>query len=256
MNTQNNRPAPSITEPTMTSLEISEISGVPHADLLKSIRKQEAAWQKVTKGNFFLSEYKDASGKKNPMYKLTQRECLFIGTKFNDEARARLIVEFENLKKEKAKVTFLEERLADYPEDTIITVAMGKRSNQVYKTKGVVFAKLGPIAKVMGYMDSPTNHLSKFGKENILKLPIGKREAWFISATAFDQLVKIKGDVPFDVISTIFKDCFGIAKTKDDGNPYTHHYTDSEVLELINAINQRPINKNRVLDLLLKGKAV
>ena len=41
----------------MTSLEIAEITGKPHNDVLKAIRKMEQAWVKVTQGNFSLSTY-------------------------------------------------------------------------------------------------------------------------------------------------------------------------------------------------------
>ena len=36
----------------MTSLEIAEITGKPHNDVLKAIRKMEQAWVKVNGGNF------------------------------------------------------------------------------------------------------------------------------------------------------------------------------------------------------------
>lgn len=115
MNAQNNKPAPSKNEPTMTSLEIAEISGVKHDNLLKSIRKQEVAWLKVTGVNFNVSEYKDASGKKNPMYRLNQKECLYVGTKFNDEARARLIIEYEALKTQKQQKDLFGKTQKGYP---------------------------------------------------------------------------------------------------------------------------------------------
>ena len=37
----------------MTSLEIAEITGKPHNDVLKAIRKMEQAWVKVNGGKFF-----------------------------------------------------------------------------------------------------------------------------------------------------------------------------------------------------------
>lgn len=90
---------PSIQEATMSSLTISELIGKPHNDLLKSIRSMETAWHNVTGGNFSLSQYRDASGKSNPCYNLTKTECLYVATKFNDEARARLVVRWEELER-------------------------------------------------------------------------------------------------------------------------------------------------------------
>ena len=71
----------------MTSLEIAQVTGKPHNDVLKAIRKMEQAWNQVTQGNFSLSTYQDATGRTLPCYALTKTECLYIATKFNDEAR-------------------------------------------------------------------------------------------------------------------------------------------------------------------------
>ena len=71
---------------------ISELTGKQHNDVLKTIRKMEPAWAKVTQGNFSLSTYQDATGRTLPCYVLTKTECLYIATKFNDEARAKLVL--------------------------------------------------------------------------------------------------------------------------------------------------------------------
>lgn len=51
---------------TMTSMQIAEITGKPHNDVLKAIRAMEPAWVKVNGGNFSLVEYKDAKGEMRP----------------------------------------------------------------------------------------------------------------------------------------------------------------------------------------------
>lgn len=92
----------------MTSKEIAAITGKPHNDVLKAIRAMEPAWYKITEGNFSLSEYTDPTGRKLPMYKLTKTECLYIATKFNDEARAKLVIRWEELEtKERQNVPAL-----------------------------------------------------------------------------------------------------------------------------------------------------
>ena len=85
----------------MTSLEIAEVTGKPHNDVLKAIRKMEQAWNQVTQGNFSLSTYQDATGRTLPCYSLTKTECLYIATKFNDEARAKLVLRWEQLERER-----------------------------------------------------------------------------------------------------------------------------------------------------------
>lgn len=85
----------------MSSLEIAELTGKPHSDLLKAIRTMEPAWEKVNGGKFSLVEYRDAKGEMRPCYELTKTECLYIATKFNDEARAKLVLRWEELELEK-----------------------------------------------------------------------------------------------------------------------------------------------------------
>ncbi|MGP2571454.1 Rha family transcriptional regulator [Ornithobacterium rhinotracheale] len=89
---------------TMSSREIAQIAGKNHRHLLRDIRKMEVAWEKVTETKFGLSEYTDSTGRKLPEYQLTKTECLYIATKFNDEARARLVLRWEALESEKQQV--------------------------------------------------------------------------------------------------------------------------------------------------------
>lgn len=84
----------------MTSLQIAEITGKPHADVMKAIRKMEPAWSKINEGNFSLVEYKDKKGETRPCYSLNKEECLYIATKFNDEARAKLIKRWKELEEQ------------------------------------------------------------------------------------------------------------------------------------------------------------
>ena len=73
----------------MTSLEIAELTGKNHFDVMRAIRKMEPAWVKVNGCKFALVTYKDQKGELRPCYQLTKTECLYIATKFNDEARAK-----------------------------------------------------------------------------------------------------------------------------------------------------------------------
>lgn len=82
---------------TITSRDIAEVTGKRHSDILEAIRTMEPAWAKVTERNFPLSEYTDPTGRKLPQYELSKTECLYIATKFNDEARAKLIIRWEQL---------------------------------------------------------------------------------------------------------------------------------------------------------------
>lgn len=88
-----------IKKESMTSLEIAEITGKAHKDVMRSIRNMGVAWEKVNGRKFALVDYTDSKGEKRPCYQLTKTECLYIATKFNDEARAKLVVRWEELEK-------------------------------------------------------------------------------------------------------------------------------------------------------------
>lgn len=99
-------------EERITSLEIASLIGKPHNDVMKAIRKMENAWLKVCKGKFSLSskmvEMPNGGVREQPYYSLTKRESLYIATKFNDEARAKLVLRWEELEnKERASVVSL-----------------------------------------------------------------------------------------------------------------------------------------------------
>ena len=83
----------------MTSLEIAELTGKQHNHLMRDIRNMEAGWEKVAQSKFGLGSYKDLNGQLRPCYILTKTECLYIATKFNDEARARLVLRWEELER-------------------------------------------------------------------------------------------------------------------------------------------------------------
>ena len=71
--------------------------------------RMEPAWEKVTGLKFQLCEksYLLANGvtKKQPFYQLTKTECLYSATKFNDEARAKLVLRWQELELEEGFAT-------------------------------------------------------------------------------------------------------------------------------------------------------
>lgn len=61
-----------------------------------AIRNMEPAWEKVHGSKFRLMfrEVKIGNGavRRDPCYSLTKTECLYIATKFNNEARAKFVL--------------------------------------------------------------------------------------------------------------------------------------------------------------------
>lgn len=85
----------------MTSLQIAEVTGKAHKNVMQAIRKMEDAWEKICGLKFQLTsrEVKQPNGgtRETACYSLTKEECLYIATKFNDEARAKLIKRWKEL---------------------------------------------------------------------------------------------------------------------------------------------------------------
>ena len=106
-------------EQTMTSLEIAELTGKNHFDLMRAIRKMEPAWEKVNGCKFALVEYQDRKGEYRPCYQLTKTECLYIATKFNDEARARLVLRWQELETEEVRRKMSEVRCLPEPKEIL-----------------------------------------------------------------------------------------------------------------------------------------
>jgi len=90
----------SINNQRMSSLEIAKLCGKNHKDVMRAIRNMEPAWEKTAGRKFAPSTYTDSTGRALPCYQLTKIECLYIATKFNDEARAKLVLRWEQLERQ------------------------------------------------------------------------------------------------------------------------------------------------------------
>lgn len=92
---------PTINHPTMTSIQVAELAGKRHKDVMRSIRNMESSWEKVCGRKFALTskEVPQPNGgvRNEPCYELTGDECLYIASKFNDEVRARLVMKWREL---------------------------------------------------------------------------------------------------------------------------------------------------------------
>ena len=111
----------------MTSLEIAELTGKNHFDVMRAIRKMEPAWEKICKCKFALTsriiEQPNGGTREVPCYQLTKTECLYIATKFNDEARAKLVLRWEELERAKAlneKLEIRNEKWLPSPKEILL----------------------------------------------------------------------------------------------------------------------------------------
>ena len=67
-----------------------------HKDVMRAIRNMEPAWEQERGRKFALTQIREeipnGGYRLRPVYMLTKTECLYVATKFNDVARARLVL--------------------------------------------------------------------------------------------------------------------------------------------------------------------
>ncbi|WP_168198315.1 Rha family transcriptional regulator [Crassaminicella thermophila] len=87
-------------EVTMTSLEVAKITSKKHKNVIRDIKNEiEQLENKGLRAEliFELSEYKDATGRKLPCYKLNKKGVMQIGARYDAAVRYRLIDYVEKL---------------------------------------------------------------------------------------------------------------------------------------------------------------
>lgn len=85
----------------MSSLEIAELTGKLHKNVLADIRNLLS--QGVTKLNFQPSTYKDPTGRKLPCFELTKKGCLILASGYDAVLREKIIDRWEQLELDKRK---------------------------------------------------------------------------------------------------------------------------------------------------------
>lgn len=98
----------------ITSLEIAAVTGKLHKVVLKAIREMEPAWENECGHKFVLTSERvnmpQGGVRLIPVFSLTKEETLYVATKFNDQARARLVLRWQQLEKEKIESSDSPER--------------------------------------------------------------------------------------------------------------------------------------------------
>lgn len=83
----------------MTSIEIAEVTGKEHKNVLRDIRN--ILEQGVSQLNFEPAEYLDKQGKPRDMYNLTPKGCLILASGYDAALREKIIDRLEDLEKKK-----------------------------------------------------------------------------------------------------------------------------------------------------------
>ena len=185
---------------TMSSLEIAKLTGKPHNDVMKAIRAMEPAWEKVNGGNFSRVEYKDAKGEMRPCYQLTKTECLYVATKFNDEARAKLVIRWEELEKKNRANMIAMPNFTD-PAEAAIAWAKEYREKKVLAIENLTLHKEvvrlehdnSNLAAEIQILNKDKNYLDLIMRSRSLMTVTQIAQDYGYSAKAFNKILADMG---------------------------------------------------------------
>ena len=83
----------------MSSLEIANLTGKEHKNVMRDIRN--LLDQGVAALNFELGQYKDANQQDRPCYNLTKKGCLILASGYDAKLREKIIDRWEQLETER-----------------------------------------------------------------------------------------------------------------------------------------------------------
>ena len=153
-------------EQRMTSMEIAELTGKRHCDIMRSIRVMESGWEKVSRRKFASATYQDEQGKQRPCYLLSKTECLYIATKFNDEARARLVIRWQQLEEERREAMAWEQWKARWAQPRQSIHLLGCTDEEVLdEADDIIGEELNELNRYSDDCYTPTEIGKPFGLE-------------------------------------------------------------------------------------------
>jgi len=153
-----------IKKETMTSIEIAEVIGKEHKNVMRDIRN--ILGQGVNGLNFEPVEYKDRKGEARPMYRLTKKGCMILASGYDALLREKIIDLWEELESKVRKNEIVMPNFsnpaeaarawADQYEKNLVLEAHNKElkeENQVLAPKGEYFDDLVERNLLMNFTD-------------------------------------------------------------------------------------------------------
>ena len=88
-------------EQTMSSLQIAEVTGRLHSNVMRDIRNLLEQLEDKAQFSFELGSYQDANGQNRPCYILTKEDCLLLASGYDANLRAKIIKRWRLLETER-----------------------------------------------------------------------------------------------------------------------------------------------------------
>lgn len=98
-------------EQTMTSLQIAEVTGKTHSNVMRDIRNLLEQLENKAQFSFELGPYQDANGQNRPCYILTKKDRLLLASGYDANLRAKIILRWEQLEYRLQEQTLLQDRI-------------------------------------------------------------------------------------------------------------------------------------------------
>lgn len=115
----------------ITSLEIAELTGKAHNHVMRDIRNMEPAWEKVHLSKFGQMQIQEKlpnnGYRLRNVYSLTKLESLYVFTRYDDEARAKLIGRWAELERKTIAKEMHDVKLLETKEEIL------KRSDAIFR---------------------------------------------------------------------------------------------------------------------------
>lgn len=163
-------------EQTITSLEVAEMIGVPHWQILRKLdgtKKSKGvvkilADNKIVVSDYFVSStYQDATGKENKSYNITKLGCDFLANKFTGEKgiifTARYVKRFHEMEQ-----TISQQKVVEQKQE--------KRELPQWTPEEIVDWKLNDLHKRLQKIEKLEDEKPKIGR---LQRLVPKKKTWY-----------------------------------------------------------------------------
>lgn len=206
----------SLIKETMSSVEIAEITGKEHYNVIRDIRT--LLEQGVAALNFEASTYKDANQRNRPCFNLTKKGCLILASGYDAKLREKIIDRWEELETQSrqnlqvpssfSEALMLAARQAEEIEKANKHIAVlapkADFADKAFDTDGKI--DIGQAAKILNLGYGRNTLFKKLRKEGVFFANRNEPKQRFVDAGYFElkeQLIPRENHPAFTVMKVL-----------------------------------------------------